>query len=247
VGFSRWPVLPTFGLGFPRSTLSEVAVSSPVLEVEQLDVTLGGATILRGLSLDLHRGESIAIIGPSGVGKTTLLNCILGTVRPQGGTIRVADTNVVGLRGRALAQLRASRIGIVFQHGELLGELSPVENVALPALIAGRPRNEAVARATALLGAFAVPQDREAADQLSGGERQRTALARALVNEPTVVLADEPTGSLDPAIRDNVADVLFGAPKQWECGLLVVTHDPAIAARADRVVDLSAMNSGRAR
>lgn len=214
-------------------------MSSPVLELSDVRVAVGGRTILSGVHLHVGRGESVAVVGPSGVGKTTVLNCVLGTVRPTAGVVRVDGVDVAGLRRAALASLRAERIGVVFQHGELLGELTPVENVALPALIAGRPRDEAVTRATALLTSLGVPTERAAADQLSGGERQRTALARALVNEPAVVLADEPTGSLDPRTRDDVADVLFDAPGRWGCGLLVVTHDPAIAARADRVVNLA--------
>lgn len=211
----------------------------PALELTDVHVAVGGRTILSGLHVSVGRGESVAIVGASGVGKTTVLNCVLGTVRPTAGAVRVDGTDVIGLRARELAALRAERLGVVFQHGELLGELTPVENVALPALIAGRPRDEAVMRATALLTSLGVPTDRDAADQLSGGERQRTALARALINEPVVVLADEPTGALDPATRDDVADVLFSAPARWGCGLLVVTHDPAVAARADRVVTLS--------
>ena len=208
------------------------------LDVQGLSVALGGRLVLDAFDVRVERGESVAIVGPSGTGKTTLLNCVLGTVRPLSGRALVAGHDVTRLSRSRLARLRAEHLGVVFQHGELLGELPPVENVARPALIAGRPREHAAARATELLEAFGVPTDREATDHLSGGERQRTALARALVNEPTLVLADEPTGSLDPAIRDRVADVLFDTPARRECGLLVVTHDPFISARADRVVHL---------
>lgn len=208
------------------------------LDVQGLSAELGGRPVLRAVDVQVARGESVAIVGPSGTGKTTLLNCVLGTVRPQGGRVLVAGQDVSRLDQARLARLRAEHLGVVFQHGELLGELTPVENVALPALIVGRPREQAVARATELLEAFGVPTDRDVTDHLSGGERQRTALARALVNEPTLVLADEPTGSLDPAIRDRVADILFDTPARWNCGLLVVTHDPLVSARADRVVHL---------
>ncbi|MHA7133150.1 ABC transporter ATP-binding protein [Oerskovia turbata] len=208
------------------------------LQVQGLSATLGGRLVLDSVDVQVERGESVAIVGPSGTGKTTLLNCVLGTVQPQSGRVLVAGHDVTGLSRSRLARLRAEHLGVVFQHGELLGELTPVENVALPALIVGRPREHAVARATELLESFGVPTDREATDHLSGGERQRTALARALVNEPSLVLADEPTGSLDPAIRDRVADILFDTPARRGCGLLVVTHDPLISARADRVVHL---------
>lgn len=206
------------------------------LDVQGLSAELGGRPVLTAVDVHVERGESVAIVGPSGTGKTTLLHCILGTIRPRSGRLLVAGQDVSALNQASLARLRAEHLGVVFQHGELLGELTPVENVALPALILGRPRDEAVARATELLEALGVPTDRKVTDHLSGGERQRTALARALVNEPTLVLADEPTGSLDPEIRDRVADILFDVPGRWGCGLVVVTHDPAVSARADRIV-----------
>ncbi len=209
------------------------------LDLSGLDISMGGRRLFSSLRLRVLQGESVAVLGESGVGKTTLLNAILGTVRPDAGSIVVDGQEVIGLKHARLARLRAQSVGIVFQHGELLGELTPVENVALPGLIAGQPRDAAVARASDLLKSFGVPLDRELSDQLSGGERQRTALARALVNEPALLLADEPTGSLDTDTRDRVAEVLFAAPRRWGCGLVVVTHDREVAARADRQVTLS--------
>lgn len=209
------------------------------LQILGLGVSIAERSLFSALNLRVLQQESVAVIGESGAGKTTLLNTILGTVRPDAGSIVVDGQEVVGLKHARLARLRADSIGIVFQHGELLGELTPVENVALPALIAGRPRESAVARASSLLDILGVPLDREMSDQLSGGERQRTALARALINEPALLLADEPTGSLDADTRDRVADVLFEAPQRWGCGLVVVTHDRDVAARADRQVTLS--------
>lgn len=209
------------------------------LQILGLGVSIAERSLFSALNLRVLQQESVAVIGESGAGKTTLLNTILGTVRPDAGSIVVDGQEVVGLKHARLARLRADSIGIVFQHGELLGELTPVENVALPALIAGRPRESAVARASSLLDILGVPLDREMSDQLSGGERQRTALARALINEPALLLADEPTGSLDAYTRDRVADVLFEAPQRWGCGLVVVTHDRDVAARADRQVTLS--------
>lgn len=210
------------------------------LVVSGLAVRFGQRTLFAGVDFTVDAGEAVAVVGPSGSGKTTLLNCVLGSVRPDTGSIRISGAEVVGLGAKKLAALRARHLGVVFQHGELLGELTAVENVALAGLVARRGRAEAISRATALLSALGVPQDDVTADELSGGERQRTALARALVNQPTVVLADEPTGSLDPGTRDQVADTFFAAPGQWGCALVVVTHDPAIACRADRVLEIGA-------
>lgn len=205
-----------------------------VLRLSSLSASFGSRVLFSHLDLSLERGESLALVGPSGVGKTTLLNCILGVVRPSSGRILVAGEDVTALKGHSLARLRSSHIGMVFQSGELIGELSPLENVAIAGLIAGNPRSQAFARAHDLLEAFGVPLQRATCEELSGGERQRTALARALANRPSVVLADEPTGSLDPETRDRVADVLFASPVEWGCALVVATHDPEIASRATR-------------
>lgn len=211
----------------------------PSLEVRDLDVSYTGLTLFSGFNLVIPRGESVALVGPSGVGKTTLLNAILGVVRPTAGSIFVDGEEITALKGDRLAEARGTRLGVVFQNGELFGELTPIENVALPMLIVGRPREEAVVRATEVLYKLGVPTDRDSCEQLSGGERQRTALARALVNEPALIVADEPTGSLDPATRDSVCEVIFAAPKTWGCGLLIATHDPVASARADHTVELT--------
>lgn len=211
----------------------------PSLQVEGLAVAYDRRLVFSDLNLQIGSGESVALVGPSGAGKTTLLNTILGSVPVLSGSVWVAGREVTGVSASRRAHIRATSIGIVFQHGELLGDLSPVENVALPALIAGRPAREAFAAARAILDALEVPTERATADHLSGGERQRTSLARALINKPALVLADEPTGALDPETRDRIADVVFSAPQHWGCGLLVVTHDQTIAARADRVENLA--------
>ncbi|MFI8105386.1 ABC transporter ATP-binding protein [Streptomyces sp. NPDC086023] len=215
------------------------AVTESVLRIEGLEHTIAGRVLFRSLELDLRAGESVAITGPSGSGKSTLLSCVMGLVQPQGGgAVCVAEADVLRLRGKALARHRSSRIGMVFQFGELLPELSPLDNVALAALLAGVGRKEAYARAGELLGELGVPEA-ETSEELSGGERQRTAVARALINSPALLLADEPTGALDSETRERVADVLFGMPARHGCGLLVVTHDPAVAGRADRVLALA--------
>jgi lipoprotein-releasing system ATP-binding protein len=214
------------------------APGAPVLEIEGMTYAIDRRVLFNSVDLKLSPGESVAVTGPSGSGKSTLLSCILGLVRPDSGAVRVAGEDVRALRGRRLARHRQENVGVVFQFGELLPELTPLDNVALAALLHRAGRRTAYERAAALLDELGVPRTGPT-DRLSGGERQRTAVARALVNGPALLLADEPTGALDRATRDHVVDLLFSLPARRGCGLLVVTHDPAVAARADRVVDLN--------
>ncbi|MEU9502445.1 ABC transporter ATP-binding protein [Streptomyces sp. NPDC048196] len=208
------------------------------LEVNGLGYEVGGRRLLDGLELTVGGGESVAVMGPSGSGKSTLLSIFLGLVRPDAGSVLVAGHDVVGLRGRRLAEHRRKHMGMVFQFGELLPELSPVENLALAALLDGADRDRAYDDSRKLLDELGVPVTETATSELSGGERQRVAVARALIGSPALLLADEPTGALDETSRDHVAETLFALPAVRGCGLLVVTHDPAVAGRADRVLYL---------
>jgi lipoprotein-releasing system ATP-binding protein len=210
-----------------------------ILEVEKLRVEVPGRSLLDDADLTLRSGESVAVTGPSGSGKSTLLMCLLGLSRPTAGRVRVAGADITGMRPRKLARHRRAHIGTIFQFGELLPELTPVENVAVAALLSGVRRSAAFERAASLLARLGVSADTVATSQLSGGERQRTAVARALINKPSLLLADEPTGALDERNRGSVSDLLFGLPEETGCGLLVVTHDAAVAARADRTVHLA--------
>jgi len=209
-----------------------------VLEVENLEYGLPGRSLLAGVHLRIAAGESVSVMGASGSGKTTLLTCILGLVQPDAGLVRVAGVDQGGLSSRGLARHRRENIGMVFQFGELLPELSPLENVALAGLLAGKKTGESYARAAELLDELGVPSEGSATATLSGGERQRTAVARALMNDPALLLADEPTGSLDAVHRDAVSELLYSVPRQRGCALLVVTHDVSVARRADRQVRL---------
>ncbi|MFI9213054.1 ABC transporter ATP-binding protein [Streptomyces sp. NPDC053253] len=211
----------------------------PVLEIEGLTHSLGTRELFTDLSLTLRAGESVAVTGSSGSGKSTLLSCVLGLIKPVAGSVKVTGTDIVGLRSGRLATVRAEAIGMVFQFGELLPELSPLDNVMLAAMLARSRRDGARDRAQELLDDLGVPQA-ATSEELSGGERQRTAVARALINEPALLLADEPTGALDAESRDRTAELLFALPRRYACGLLVVTHDPGIAARADRTLRLDA-------
>ncbi|WP_073444891.1 ABC transporter ATP-binding protein [Streptomyces yunnanensis] len=217
-----------------------VGADGAVLDAEGVHYSVAGRTLLDGLDLSVRAGESVAVTGPSGSGKSTLLMCLLGLVTPQRGAIRIAGADITTLRERELARHRRSHVGMVFQFGELLPELTPLENTAMAALLSGVAQKEAYARAEELLTELKVPYKKTPTGELSGGERQRTAVARALINQPALVLADEPTGALDSATRDEVATMLFSVPQRWGCGLLVVTHDGTIANRADRHVGLTA-------
>jgi ABC-type lipoprotein export system ATPase subunit len=210
-----------------------LGVGAP-FELRDLRHEFPGRVLLDGVRLSVRAGESVAVTGPSGSGKSSLLMCGLGLLRPTSGAVLVAGADLTRLRPRALARHRREHLGMVFQFGELLPELTPVENVALAALLAGEAEDAAYRRAEELLDELGVPATGTPTAELSGGERQRAAVARALINRPDVLLADEPTGALDEATRDSVADLLFAVPERWGCALLVVTHDRRVAERADR-------------
>ncbi|MFC3492770.1 ABC transporter ATP-binding protein [Glycomyces rhizosphaerae] len=211
---------------------------NPVLAISGLSYSIGNRALFDGLELTLSQGESASILGPSGSGKSTLLSLILGLFPMDSGVVRLDDESIADMSISALARLRARAIGMVFQFGELLPELSPQDNVALAAMLAGGDAAEAQSRASDLLKRLGVP-DSPTVETLSGGERQRVAVARALINKPLLLLADEPTGALDEENRDKVADLLFSLPSEQGCALLVVTHDRSVASRADRVLTIA--------
>lgn len=196
--------------------------------------------VLRGVDLDVRRGEILSIVGASGAGKTTLLQ-ILGTLdRPDAGTVEYEGTRVSDLTGKALARFRNRNIGFIFQFHQLLPEFTMLENIAMPALIGGENRAAALRRAAELadyLGLADRAGHRPA--QLSGGERQRAAVARALVNNPAVILADEPSGSLDSANRRELYDLFFRLRDERRQTFVIVTHDETLASRSDRVIHIA--------
>ena len=213
---------------------SENPSDEPALIGRDLRYSIPGRTIFDGVDITVHTGRSMAVTGPSGSGKSTLLMTLAGLIEPEAGQILVGGIDLGSLSSRRRARLRLTTMGIVYQFGELLPELTPVENIMLPALLAGRPADDARAMAESLLAALlgdgtAPPKTAF----LSGGERQRVAIARALVNRPRVLLADEPTGALDSRAADVVADLLFALPRRHSCGLVIVTHNQHIADRAD--------------
>jgi putative ABC transport system ATP-binding protein len=193
---------------------------------------------LRGVDMRIGQGEFIAVMGPSGCGKSTLLNLIAGLDTPSDGEVIVAEESLSGKDEDDLARMRRKHIGIVFQFFNLLEGMSVLENVTLPAIIAGAPRKQAETRARDLLDLLGLADKaRNAPGVLSGGQRQRLAIARALANEPTLVLADEPTGALDSAGGQEVLELF----KRLHAGgqtIMLVTHDASVAAAADRIVKL---------
>ncbi|WP_198664308.1 ABC transporter ATP-binding protein [Jiangella endophytica] len=215
---------------------------SSILSTRGLTRTYGdGESLVRavdGVDLDVAAGETVAVMGPSGCGKSTLLHLVGGLDRASGGEIHLAGRRVDQLTERALARLRRTDVGFVFQAFHLMDELTVIENVELPALLAGRSPRAARARATELLRRVGLDAKGDALPTaLSGGQRQRVAVARALSNEPVLVLADEPTGNLDSAAT---LDVLRLFEDLHEAGqtLVIVTHDERIAATADRLISM---------
>ena len=214
----------------------------PVLRVSGLCKAFGsGAALVRavdGVDLDVASGETVGIMGPSGCGKSTLLHLLGGLERPSAGEIELAGQPVGDSSERALARLRRDEIGFVFQGFHLMDELTAIENVELPGLLAGRSPRAARARARELLEQVSLADRAEfLPSALSGGQRQRVAIARALINQPMIVLADEPTGNLDSSAMIEVLR-LFDALHESGQTLLIVTHDQRVAATADRLISM---------
>ena len=201
----------------------------------------GGAAIevLRGAELAIAPGERVAIVGPSGSGKSTLLHILAGLDTPDGGTVVVGDTELVGADGDLRAQTRGRYMGFVYQNHHLLPEFTALENVAMPLRIAGIGAEEALAQATQLLGDVGLGERlHHRPGALSGGERQRVAVARALAGEPLVVLADEPTGNLDAQNAADVMQLISRLSRERNVAFVVVTHDMSMLALFDRVLQL---------
>jgi ABC-type lipoprotein export system ATPase subunit len=207
------------------------------LELRGVAVDVTGRRLLDDVDLAVPAGECVAIMGPSGVGKTSLLNCVAGIAAPASGSVLVDDVEVSAMSSQGRAAFRLRRMGLVFQFGELLPELTVAENVALPSRLMGMTREAAADRAMPLLARFDLA-DRAGShpQELSGGQQQLVGIARALAHEPVLVLADEPTGMLDEANTALVADLLIRASRELGAATVVVTHDRNVACRADRVL-----------
>jgi putative ABC transport system ATP-binding protein len=212
-------------------------MSQPFLTAHGVTRSFGPTWALRGADLAVDRREIVAVMGPSGSGKSTLLYCLAGILTPDAGHVLFDGIRVDQLDERARTKLRRRRFGFVFQFGQLVPELSAVENIALPLLLEGQARRPSLSDAAGWLGRLGIEHLGERRPgELSGGEAQRIALARALVAEPDVIFADEPTGSLDSLAGEQVMDLLVDAARAQQTTVLLVTHDARVAAYADREV-----------
>ncbi len=228
-------------VGFTHGALSEDKVSAPVLEAHGLhriyQTKAGKTHALRGVSFTVCQGEFVAIMGPSGSGKSTLMN-ILGCLdKPTSGSYLFEGTDVANYNDDGLADLRATRIGFVFQAFNLLPRATILRNVMLPLVYTACPRAEREARARAALRSVALEERfyEHKSNEISGGQMQRVAIARALVNNPALILADEPTGNLDTATGDMVLET-FARLKEAGRTIVLITHEPSVAAHADRTL-----------
>ncbi|MFE1954012.1 ABC transporter ATP-binding protein [Streptomyces sp. NPDC059524] len=212
---------------------------STLLAAEGLTKTYGRTPALRGAAVTVAAGEILAVTGASGSGKSTLLHCLSGLVRPDAGTVTYGERRLDGLDAEKLSELRRTEFGIVLQFGQLVPELTALDNVALPLLLAGRPRAAARAEADAWLERYGVRGQRELRPgEMSGGQQQRVALARASVTEPKVIFADEPTGALDSLATEQVLTSLVHLARETRTAVVLVTHEAQVAAYADREVRL---------
>ncbi len=212
-----------------------------MIQLDDVHLSLGrGAArvhILKGITLNIGRGETIGLVGPSGSGKSTLLMAIAGLERPDRGSIRIDGSDLSGLDEDALARFRGAKIGIVFQSFHLIPTMTALENVAIPLEFAGA-KNAFEKAASELENVGLSHRMSHYPAQLSGGEQQRVALARALAPSPAILVADEPTGNLDEATGESIVDLMFALKRSRDATLVLVTHDLSLAAKCDRTIGL---------
>ena len=210
-----------------------------MIQLRNITKSFGTLQVLKGIDLDISRGEIVSIVGPSGAGKTTLLQ-IMGTLdAPDTGTVVIDGTDVTRLGQRDMARFRNQRLGFVFQFHQLLPEFTAVENVMIPAMIAGKSKRAAHERAMELLRFLSLDDRAEhKPNELSGGEKQRVAVARALVNNPAVILADEPSGSLDTQNKQELHQLFFDLRDRMGQTFVIVTHDEQLATLTDRKIEM---------
>ncbi|PWD99865.1 ABC transporter ATP-binding protein [Marinilabilia rubra] len=206
---------------------------------KNIEKKFGDLKVLKGIDLNIEKGEIVTILGASGAGKTTLLQILGSLDKPSNGEVLINGTNISSLKGNQLARFRNQHIGFVFQFHQLLPEFTALENCMIPGLIAGKSEKDAGNRALKLLNYLGLSDRLEHKPaQLSGGEKQRVAVARALVNDPLVVFADEPSGNLDSKNQDELMDLFVDLRKQFNQTFIIVTHDRHLAEKADRMINI---------
>jgi lipoprotein-releasing system ATP-binding protein len=210
-----------------------------MIKTRGITKSYGDLKVLKGIDIEIKEREVVSIVGASGAGKTTLLQ-IIGTLdKPDSGTVTFNDTDTSRLRGKALSAFRNSHIGFVFQFHQLLPEFTALENVCIPAYIAGKGKVEAEARATEILGFLNLTERLgHKPSELSGGEQQRVAVARALINNPSVILADEPSGNLDSENKNELHKLFFRLRDSFGQTIVIVTHDTQLANMSDRILHI---------
>ena len=214
-------------------------MSSPLVLLDSISKSFGSLQILNDISLSIRPSEITAIVGPSGAGKTTLLQIIGTLLKPDRGQLLIDGVNPFALSAQRQAHFRNRQIGFVFQFHQLLPEFTATENVAIPAMIAGMSKKQAIQEAEQMLSQLGLADRlKHRPAQLSGGEKQRTAVARALINRPSLILADEPSGSLDTQRKEELIELFLELRDQLGQTFLIVTHDADFAQRADRTVSL---------
>lgn len=210
-----------------------------MIQTQGITKSFGALQVLKGIDLTIGKGEIVTIVGPSGAGKTTLLQ-IIGTLdQPDSGSLTINGTDVSRLNEKALSAFRNKNIGFVFQFHQLLPEFTALENVMIPALIGGTKRSDALAKAKKILDDLRLSDRMEHKPaELSGGEKQRVAVARALINDPAVILADEPSGSLDSQNKEELHALFFDLRERLGQTFVIVTHDETLAQKSDRVIHI---------
>ena len=226
---------PAFESRYPDNLQQNVRLDAMIIEAKGIEKSFGALKVLKGLDFQAGKGEVVSIMGASGAGKSTLLQ-ILGTLSaPDAGSLRIDGTDVLSLGSKALSQFRNRKIGFVFQFHHLLPEFTALENVLIPAFIGGRGEKEARPEAERLLDILGLSERKgHKPSELSGGEQQRVAIARALINSPAVLFADEPSGNLDSATKTELHNLFFELRDKLGQTIVIVTHDPELAALCDR-------------
>jgi lipoprotein-releasing system ATP-binding protein len=210
-----------------------------IIEAVHINKTFGSLQVLKGISVTIRKGEIVAIVGASGAGKTTFLQIIGTLLRSTAGTVKINGTRIDNLKEKELSRFRNRHIGFVFQFHHLLPEFTALENVCIPAFIAKMPRADAVKRAKELLEFLSLGSRMDhKPSALSGGEQQRVAVARALINNPDVVLADEPSGNLDSHSKKELHELFFSLRTQFNQTFVIVTHDNELAGMSDRTITM---------